>query len=124
MRRQSPAATAHRAWWSDVCERLDAVRHSLPADLTGRLQFVAETPAGGDFFHMVLDGGRSRTGRGIIAEADTLVEVDSEAMAKIRAGRVKAAAVFRVQGRGGLFERLQAELSRVAEDKHWVKLRN
>ena len=115
MRRQSPAATAHRAWWSDVCDRLDAIRHQLPADLTGRLQFVAETPAGGDFFHMVLDGGRSRTGRGIIAEADALVEVDSE---------VKAAAVFRVQGQGGLFERLQAELSRAAEDKRWVKLKN
>jgi hypothetical protein len=124
MRRQALNERAHHVWWSDVCEHLDLIRHTLPPDLVGRLQFVTETAAGGDFFHLVLDGGRSRTGVGVISNADTLVEIDREALASIIAGDVKQAPAFRVQGRDGLFTRLHEELSRVAEHDAWVQLKD
>lgn len=123
MRRQQLNEHAHRIWWNDVCERLDCIRHDLPPNLVGRMQFVTETAAGGDFFHLVLDGVRSRAGIGIISNTDTLIEIDREALAKILAGDVKSAPAFRVQGREGLFTGLHDELSRVAEHDSWVTLK-
>ncbi|MEZ0314447.1 MAG: hypothetical protein ACAI38_21980 [Myxococcota bacterium] len=115
---------AHHVWWSDVCERLDAIRHDLPPDLVGRLQFVTETVAGGDFFYLVVDGVRSRTGVGRLSGADAFIEIDREALAGILAGDVKTAPAFRVAGSDRLFTRLHEELSRFAENDTWVKLTN
>lgn len=122
MRRQTLNERAHHIWWGDVCERLDAIRYTMPPDLVGRLQFITETIAGGDFFHLVLDGVRSRAGVGMLPAPDTLIEIDRQALASILAGDVKEAPAFRVNGSEQLFMRLHEELSRVAEHESWVKL--
>ena len=124
MRRQALSERAHHLWWNDVCERLDTIRHHLPPDLVGRLQFVTETIAGGDFFYLVVDGVRSRSGVGMLRDPDALIEIDREALANILAGDVKAAPAFRVAGQEQLFTRLHEELSRVADHDTWVKLTN
>lgn len=124
MRRQVLTEQAHHVWWNDVCERLDAIRYQLPPDLVGRLQFVTETVAGGDFFYLVVDGVRSRAGVGVLQGPDTLIEIDRLALADILAGEVKSAPAFRVAGQEQLFTRLHEALSRVAEHASWVTLTN
>jgi hypothetical protein len=99
----SDAIEACELWWAWIRAQLDRKRRMLPAELRGRIQFLALSD---DLrlhrFHVVLDGQRSTALPGEVADPDAVVSIRNGELERLLAG-LDHETLFEVSGEAETF---------------------
>ena len=123
--RPGPSLRPHQLWWAMLQVRLDQVKRSLPAALSGIVQFEILTRGGTtEFYHLIVDGPKTHGGLGVLGDDDVWVSTTEEELEELLFAEEDVPGALRASGKVELFTGLLDAIAKQAGPATPLSLRS